>query len=168
MARKSVILSGIDNRKRFAVHLIDKAMMKAMQVYSGKTDLAGQPYILHPLRLMAKAKDHYSMVLALMHDVIEMSGMSPEDCAAQLREEGFPTELVDDLMLLTRMPGESYMQYIDRLKGVARVRSTKKDDIEDNMQLLRLKSLTESDLKRQAKYHKAWTRLNAAETSCQK
>lgn len=108
------------------------------------------------------------MVLALMHDVIEMSGMSPEDCAAQLREEGFPTELVDDLMLLTRMPGESYMQYIDRLKGVARVRSTKKDDIEDNMQLLRLKSLTESDLKRQAKYHKAWTRLNAAETSCQK
>ncbi|EPQ6932431.1 hypothetical protein ACUVZD_000074 [Pseudomonas aeruginosa] len=40
--------------------LIEIALERALSAYRGKRDKAGQAYVLHPLRLMAKMHDEIS------------------------------------------------------------------------------------------------------------
>lgn len=127
-----------------------------MSGYRGKRDKAGQAYVLHPLRLMAKMHDEFSQVVSLLHDVIEDSDVTAED----LREDGFPEVVIEAVVALTRQAGESYMAFIERLKPNELARKVKLADIEDNLNVLRLVELNEQDLRR--KYHKAWHYLQAA------
>lgn len=138
--------------------LIEKALAIALQAYEGKTDKAGQPYILHPLRLMAKMRDETSMAIALLHDVIEDSPTTADD----LRVYGIPEEVVWPVECLTRGEGESYEDFIERVRPHPLARLVKQVDIEDNLNVLRLAALTEADLRRVEKYHRAWQRLESA------
>lgn len=138
--------------------LIEKALAIALQAYAGKRDKAGRAYILHPLRLMAEMKDETSMMVALLHDVIEDS----EITAADLLAAGIPPDVVGPVESLTRRKGEKYEAFIERvcLDPVARL--VKLADIEDNLNVLRLPKLSEADLRRVEKYHRAWHRLESA------
>lgn len=142
-----------------AVNLIDLGLQWALKAYEGKTDKGGKPYILHPLRLMARLDDQVSQVVALLHDVIEDSDIT----GADLRDGGFPEPVVATVEVLTRRKGESYEDFIDRVRRHPLARKVKLLDIEDNMNLLRLSAVTEQDLKRVAKYHRAWKRLDSPE-----
>lgn len=142
------------------MYLIELALARALKSYAGKTDLAGHPYILHPLRLMAKLSDPTAKAVALLHDVLEDD---PTISADDLLAEGFSVEVVEDVQHLTRRKGESYAQFIERICPFPRPRAIKKLDLEDNMDVLRLGVLTEADLRRINKYHRAWWRLDAAE-----
>ncbi|MGI0809720.1 GTP pyrophosphokinase [Pseudomonas aeruginosa] len=135
--------------------LIETALERALSAYRGKRDKAGQPYVLHPLRLMAKMHDEISQVVSLLHDVIEDSDVTAED----LREDGFPEIVIEAVVALTRQAGESYMAFIERLKPNELARKVKLADIEDNLNVLRLVELNEQDLRRVQKYHKAWHNL---------
>jgi (p)ppGpp synthase/HD superfamily hydrolase len=55
------------------MNLIEKSLEIALQAYSGKVDKAGQAYILHPLRVMAKMSTDEERSVALLHEVIEDS-----------------------------------------------------------------------------------------------
>ena len=66
-------------------------------------------------------------------------------------------------MALTRRKGESYEAFIDRVRVHPLARKIKLLDIEDNMNLLRLNAVSENDLQRIAKYHRAWKRLDSPE-----
>lgn len=143
--------------------LIEKALQCALDAYAGKLDRAGAPYILHPLRVMARFREPSLQAAALLHDVVEDSEITLED----LRRRGFPERVVALVGLLTRRDGESYMEFIQRLSGDPEALQLKKADIEDNMNALRLPALSKKDLERLAKYHKAWMRLDAAERAAQ-
>lgn len=139
--------------------LIELALHRALKAYGGKVDKAGKPYILHPLRLAARLDDQISQSVALLHDVIEDSDTTEDD----LREDGFPESVISAVVALTRRKGESYEAFIDRVRVHPLARKIKLLDIEDNMNLLRLNAVTENDLQRIAKYHRAWKRLDSPE-----
>jgi (p)ppGpp synthase/HD superfamily hydrolase len=135
--------------------LIEQSLAIALRAYAGKTDKAGRPYILHPLRLMAKMSNDAEMSVALLHDVIEDS----EITAAQLLAEGIPSEVVTAVLCLTKQSGETYQDFVLRAKQNPLARKVKLADIEDNINVLRIAKLTETDLARVVKYHAAWHEL---------
>ncbi|EMN5288401.1 GTP pyrophosphokinase [Pseudomonas aeruginosa] len=139
--------------------LIEMALQRAMSAYMGKVDKAGMPYILHPLRLMARFTDPIEQAVSLLHDVIEDSDTTAED----LLNEGFPEVVVEVVVILSRRRGESYADFIERICLHPLARKIKLADIEDNLNVLRLASLGESDLRRVSKYHQAWKRLSTFE-----
>lgn len=132
--------------------LIEKSIELALRAYTGQKDKAGETYILHPLRIMAKMEGAKEKSVALLHDVIEDS----EITARQLLESGIPEDVVDAVEALTKRDGESYEAFLLRVKANLLATKVKIADIEDNINVLRLKSLEGKDLERVAKYHKAW------------
>lgn len=145
--------------QRNDVSLVEKALAIALSAYAGKTDKAGQPYILHPLRVMAKMNcDEEAMAAAVLHDVIEDSDIGADD----LRQMGMPDGVVSAVQCLSRGNGESYPDFIERVKQNPFAAAIKLADIEDNLNVLRLGTLTDADLRRVAKYHQAWHCLRPA------
>ena len=136
--------------------LIEKSLHIALRAYAGKTDKAGREYIQHPLRVMAKMKTDLEMSVALLHDVIEDSDITAE----QLLAEGIPAEVVDAVICLSKNENEDYQDFVGRTKKNELAAKIKIADIEDNIDVLRLASLNETDLARIKKYHSAWQFLN--------
>jgi (p)ppGpp synthase/HD superfamily hydrolase len=137
------------------MNIIEKSLEIALKAYTGQKDKAGKAYILHPLRLMNLMQTDEEMSVALLHDVLEDSEFTERD----LLNEGIPPKLVDAVKSLTRLDGESYDNFINRVLKNELASKVKRFDIEDNINVLRLSRLTEKDLKRIAKYHKAWLKL---------
>lgn len=150
------MLSRIVDRKVVFVSQIEIALEIALKAYKGNTDKAGQPYILHPLRVMAKMPDEASKAAAVLHDVLEDSDMTADD----LRKAGVSEAVVWAVICLTRKKGETYSDFIDRIRPEPVASLIKLADIEDNLNVLRLHELGEQDLRRVAKYHRAWHRLH--------
>ncbi|GAA3916834.1 GTP pyrophosphokinase [Litoribacillus peritrichatus] len=136
--------------------LIETSLAIALEAYAGQKDKAGKSYILHPLRLMSKASTESEMAVALLHDVIEDSDIT----ANELLSRGIPSEVVDAVVCLTKQTGEEYEHFIDRVLTNSLATRVKQLDIEDNINVLRLASLSDKDLERVAKYHAAWQKLN--------
>ena len=51
--------------------MLDKAISIAARAHLGQTDRIGQPYILHPLRVMFRVHSQTEMMVAVLHDVVE-------------------------------------------------------------------------------------------------
>jgi len=135
--------------------IIEKSLSIALNAYAGQKDKAGETYILHPLRLMAKMDTEEEMAVALLHDVIEDSDYSAQD----LLNEGITSDIVDAVLSLTKKDGEDYETFIERASKNKLSLKVKIADIEDNINILRLNSLSDKDLERIVKYHTAWHRL---------
>jgi len=137
------------------MNLIEKSLEIALKAYSGQKDKAGETYILHPLRIMAKMESVEEMCVALLHDVIEDSEITAENLFAG----GLPSSVVIAVEALTKLEGENYEEFIDRVMDNSLATKVKIADIEDNINVLRLNSVNEADLQRVAKYHRAWKKL---------
>ena len=138
------------------MNLIEKSLSIALDAHAGQTDKTGRPYILHPLRIMAKMDADEEMAVALLHDTIEDS----DHTAESLLNAGMPSDIVDAVECLTKVYGEDYEQFIERVMKNELAVKVKKADIEDNLNVLRLNKLIDDDLKRVRKYHEAWKRLD--------
>lgn len=139
---------------------IETALQIALDVHSGQTDKAGQPYILHPLRLMHRLHSDDEKIVALLHDVVEDGELSLSD----LRARGFGESIVAAIDCLTRREQEDYQAFIERVASNPLATRVKIEDLRDNMDVSRLKTLTEKDLARVAKYHQALNRLSSHAT----
>ncbi len=139
------------------MNLIETALHIALDAHCGQRDKAGEAYILHPLRLMHNMRSAHEKATALLHDVLEDSPHSRES----LLEAGIPIPIVEAVQALTRNRGESYPDFIQRAKANPLARKVKIADIEDNINILRLTSLSSTDLERLKKYHTAWQVLIA-------
>ena len=135
---------------------LEKAIQIAARAHEGQKDKAGSPYILHPLRLMLDMKCESDRIVAVLHDVLEDSPVT----ADRLRSQGFSDEIIAALECLTRNAGESYRDFIERAKSNPLARRVKIADIEDNMNMCRISNLTDQDLKRLGRYHRAWRTLS--------
>lgn len=138
--------------------LVSQAVTIAALAHQYQVDKANAPYILHPLRLMLRAKTPLEQVVAVLHDVVEDSDWTLEKLAAA----GFPQEVIIALDCLTRRPDETYEAFIDRVLTNPLATRVKRYDLEDNMTLTRIASLTEKDLTRLERYHAAHRRIMAA------
>ncbi len=70
-----------------AVFDLDAAVALATTAHSGQTDKAGESYIGHPLRVMARVTGDDARMVAVLHDVIEDTPVT----AADLLALGCPT-----------------------------------------------------------------------------
>ena len=140
------------------MHLLETALQIALATHAGQQDKAGRPYILHPLRVMAAMHNDQERAVALLHDVIEDGDWD----RARLIEAGIPAEVADAVETLSRRDGEGYPAFIERVLGNPLAARVKRADIADNLQVLRLPVLSDADLARVAKYHRAWHRLSDA------
>ena len=132
--------------------LLTRALAFAREKHRGQTDKAGMPYIDHPIRVAEHCASPEAKVVALLHDVIE----DTDTTADSLRMEGFPDAIVEAVLAVTRRKGESYEDYIRRAVLNPIGREVKKADLEDNMDVRRLNELTDHDIERLRKYHRAW------------
>ncbi|MDA8142115.1 MAG: GTP pyrophosphokinase [Desulfobacteraceae bacterium] len=138
-----------------ATALLEKALAIALHAHQGQKDKAGAPYILHPLRVMLRMETELEMIAAVLHDVVEDSGLTIED----LRREGMPEAALAAVAHLTRAEEESYEEFIERVKQNDIARKVKLADLEDNMNIKRMARPTEKDLARLKKYRRAWFAL---------
>jgi (p)ppGpp synthase/HD superfamily hydrolase len=130
---------------------LDKAIAIAIKVHAGQIDKAGQPYILHPLRVMFKFQSEDEMIVAVMHDVVEDGEVTFYD----LNTEGFSKKIVEAIECLTKRENEDYESFIMRASKNSTAKKIKIEDIRDNLDLTRLHKITEKDLQRIEKYHRA-------------
>ena len=137
--------------------LFDKAVEIAAKAHEGQTDKSGKPYIGHVMRVSLGCKTQKSKVIALLHDVVEDTPVTPK----QLMAEGIPADIVEAVLILSRRQGEEYEQYINRVAPHPLCREVKIADLEDNMDIRRLAEIGEADVKRLKKYHKAWKTLTS-------
>ena len=135
--------------------MLDKAILIATKSHQGQIDKAGQPYILHPLRVMFSRKNETERICAMLHDVIEDTDITLD----YLRSEGFSEEILIALDALTRRDSETYDEFIDRIINNNIASHVKLADLCDNMDILRIKNPTKKDYERIEKYRKAAERI---------
>ena len=114
--------------------LTKKAMAFAYKAHDGQMDKGGVPYIFHPFHVAEQMHTEAEVCVALLHDVIEDTDYTEED----IRKLGFPEEMIEAVVAITKLPGEDYMDYIRRLKQNALARAVKEEDIKHNTDVTRL------------------------------
>lgn len=108
---------------------LETAIELACSAHFGQRDKTGQPYILHPLRVMMAQKDETARVVAVLHDVVEDSAYGREE----LEHHGFGGQIWTAVDALTRRHGENYFDYVRRAKSDPIGRLVKIADIKDNL-----------------------------------
>lgn len=136
-------------------NLLESAIRMAAKVHRGQTDRFGNPYILHVMRVMMRGEDHDEQILGALHDVLERS----EVTIADLEKKGFTPRVLKALGHISRVPDETYEQYIDRVVEDNLAIRVKLNDLADKMDLLHVEQLDPSDLKRYNKQLTAYHRM---------
>ncbi len=127
---------------------LERAIAIAAQAHAGQFDKGGQPYILHPLRVMLRVEGTNEQIAAVLHDVVEDTTVT----LALLAEEGFSGEVLAALDALTKRPGESRVQAARRAAAHPVARTVKLADNAENSDLSRIPNPTPKDLQRIEEY----------------
>ena len=153
---------------------LQRAISIAVEAHEGQVDKGGNPYILHPMRVMMSLRTVDEMIVGVLHDVVE-------DCSdrgfgwERLEKEGFSKTVLDALKSVTKTPEEerhfktlngedrvtAYLRFVDRAKSNSIGRRVKRADIYDNLNVTRIDKLTEKDLARLNQYQVALRHLDA-------
>ena len=152
---------------------LEKAIKIAVEAHTGQVDKGGNPYILHPLRVMLSLNSEEERIVGVLHDVVE-------DCEGwtweRLREQGCSDEIIEALKSVSKTPEEEkqfkkmddpnekldhYLEFIKRAKFNKIGRNVKAADIKDNLDISRIDDITESDIDRLNRYKAALKLLGA-------
>jgi len=134
---------------------LERAIAIAATAHAGQVDKGGAPYILHPLKVMLRVNSLEERIVAVLHDVVEDCGISFDD----LRKEGFSEAVLSAIESVTKVPGESYEDFVERAAQNPIGRVVKLADLEENSDLSRIASPSWEDLERVEKYRRAIGRL---------
>jgi (p)ppGpp synthase/HD superfamily hydrolase len=127
------------------------AIRLAAEAHEGQLDKAGQPYVLHVLRVMFACQSPDAQIAAALHDVVEDTDWT----LADLRREGFSAQVVEIVDALTRRDGEDYFDFARRAAATPLSREVKRADLLDNMDIRRIPDPSEKDWERLKRYRKA-------------
>ncbi len=89
-----------------------KALDMAYIAHKDQNDRGGSPYVFHPFHLAEQMDTPDEVCVALLHDVLEDADVTVKE----LRKAGFSKEVIDSVVLLTKLQKENYFTYIDRIK----------------------------------------------------
>ena len=91
------------------IRQVRRAYFYSEQAHTGQSRRSGEPYIVHPLAvaevLADMRMDHQSLMAAMLHDVIEDTGVHKDSLSSQFGEP--VAELVDGVSKLTHIQFES-------------------------------------------------------------
>ena len=151
---------------------LEKAIKIAVEAHTGQMDKGGNPYILHPLRVMLSLDSEDERIVGVLHDVVE-------DCEGwtwdRLKDQGCSDKIIEALKSVSKTPDEEkqfkemddpnkkmdhYLQFIKRAKANKIGRHVKAADIRDNLDISRIDDITERDINRLNRYKKALSILN--------
>ena len=128
-----------------------RAMELARIVHEGQVDKAGAEYINHPMRVAERMGTDEEKVVAWLHDVIE----DCESISLMDIRSLFGNDTANAVDAMSHRKGESWSDYLCRVKGNAMATKVKISDLIDNSNLSRLSVVTAKDIERQAKYNRA-------------
>jgi (p)ppGpp synthase/HD superfamily hydrolase len=131
----------------------------ATNAHAGQFDKGGNPYILHPLKVMhyLKSDDEELMCIALGHDVIEDTPTTYQF----LRDEGMSERVILGIKGMTKVPGQTYEEYKEGVFANVDSMKAKSADLRHNSDIRRLKGVTEKDVARIAKYMQFYSEIQA-------
>ena len=143
--------------------MLEKAIAIAVRAHAGKKDKAGQPYVLHPLRVMLSLETLEERIVAVLHDVLEDGSPDIADEARRL----LPERLLKALNAVTKTADEkgpeNYGRFIERAAADPLARRVKIADLKDNLDVTRLSTIGLADVERLNRYLKALDRLRKSE-----
>ena len=113
-------------------NLLDKAIKIAVDSHSGQTSKNGDPYILHPLRMMFQLDMIEEKIVAVLHDTIEKTQVD----YGYLEDAGFSEKILFAVDSLSRRPDEDYDYYIHRVSKNKLATKVKVIDLNDNISSL--------------------------------
>ena len=137
--------------------MLNKMLIIMINAHAGQFDRGGNPYALHPLKVMhyLKSDDEELMCIALGHDVIEDTSVTYKD----LREAGISERVIAGIKSLTKVPGQTYDEYKEGVFANEDAMRVKMADLRHNTDIRRLKGITEKDIARMVKYQTFYMEL---------
>ena len=133
-----------------------KALKLCFEAHKNQVDKSGLPYVFHPFHLAEEMRDENTVVVALLHDVVEDTSYTLDD----LRAMGFSAEILEALALMTHANAVPYLEYIAALKKNPIASAVKLVDLRHNSDLSRLDEIDEKALARKEKYETAMRMLS--------
>jgi (p)ppGpp synthase/HD superfamily hydrolase len=139
--------------------MLSAMILLATNAHAGQFDKGGQPYILHPLKVMhyLKSKDEELQCIAVGHDVVE----DTQTTFVDLKNAGMSDRVIEGIRALTKMPGETLDEYKARVFANEDAMRVKMSDLRHNSDIRRLKGVTDKDIARMAKYHQFYLEIIA-------
>lgn len=134
--------------------LVHIAARICLDAHAGQTDRSGVPYWLHPFTVAEMVEGDDAKCVAYLHDVVEDTPYTLH----MLRDLGLDGEVVQAVDCLTRRDGETYTEYIERVKGNRLARIVKIADLTHNLNPDRSHGLPDS---LRGRYEKALAQLSA-------
>jgi (p)ppGpp synthase/HD superfamily hydrolase len=121
------------DKARFTVRA---ASRMAWNAHAGQTDKAGKPYFEHVARVRDALREHgeEAQIAGVLHDILEDTAITEDD----LRAAGVTEHTITAILSVTRRPGETYMDLIERAAADPLGRLVKLADNADNSQEDRL------------------------------
>lgn len=138
---------------------LENAITLAVQQHKGQLDKGGQPYILHPLRVMLQLQQPDQQIVAVLHDILEDTHTTAQD----LQNLGFQTHIIQAIQALTKLPHETRVQAAMRTAQNPLACAVKIADVQDNMNLTRIPNPTARDLARLEEYRQVLEILHKAQ-----
>lgn len=133
------------------------ALLIATTGHFNQYDRGGNPYVLHPMRIMMRLRttDKELMQIAILHDIIEDTLIT----FADLKLLGFSERVIDALTVLTKDQNLSYEENIERVLTNIDACKVKLEDLKDNLDASRLKDVSEKTLLKQKQYIFAFDKI---------
>ena len=104
-----------------------EALILAAKAHAGQKRRNGNPYITHCIRVSQEVHGEKEKVVAILHDVLEDTSVTADELLH------FGQEVVDAVVCITHRKGESYADYIARVKENDIATAVKIADIADNL-----------------------------------
>ena len=146
--------------------LIYKSLELVTRLFNDKEDKGGQPYVIHLLKVYSGVSEYIEKVCALLHDVVEDTDIDYHD----LEWLGYNKDIIDILRILTKLKGEDYKVYINRIIDSNNIHAMniKLSDLRHNMDISRIKNPNTNDYERISKryepaYQKILNKVNEME-----
>ena len=143
------------------MNILEKAISVAVNLHSGQTDKKGEPYILHPLRVMndpelvegieGQQERDFVRAVAVLHDTLEDCDIGRKALEYQLSVtvNAEASAIAMEVETLSKREDEKgfkgYLRFVERVKkSTDTARRVKLADIRDNSNPARLEYLDES------------------------
>ena len=131
--------------------LLESARLLSKKAHSNQVDKAGVDYFSgHIKTVVSTVNSTKEKIVAYLHDTVEDTDITIE----KIYEE-FGEEIGRAVEVITKPKKLDYIRYIEGIKANELARVVKIADLKHNMDLMRLKEISEKDIKRVEKYRKA-------------
>lgn len=131
--------------------LLEKVSDFSKNAHEGQFDKGGHPYFLHVQKVASMGENENEIIVGYLHDILEDTLYTIND----IKSLGINNECINAIICLTHNKNISYDDYIMNIKKCELARKVKINDLKNNMDLSRLKIVTNKDLERVKKYAKA-------------